>query len=144
MEVTEPCIGPVGYDPLLGEATHHSPTLVSGEDGDFVLVVTDTYLNVFRQDARTPAPVLKLPLGHGNPQVSSPVVHSVEGSPFLFLLSTKGNLSILRSPLVGADPTQGGDELARAGFDGYGDALWPRFRADNCGSGRPNGPKTCR
>jgi len=124
------------YDAISEEEAYHSPTLVSGDHGDYVLVATGDALYVYDQHYSSPAPLMSLPLGHGHPHVSTPVFHHAPGLPgTVFLLSDKGDLSILPSPLVGQGPQ--GEEVSIS-LRGYGDALWPRFRADNCGSGRPS------
>jgi len=137
------CLGPLKYDRIDGERAFHAPTLVSGEDrygeaGDYVLVATDDSLYVFDQHMATTAALLRVPLGHGDAHQASPVVHD----GVTYLLSERGFLTILPSPVTGDAP----DSLLPTSytFTGYGDAVWPRFRADNCGSGRPNGNPLCR
>jgi len=126
------------YDVLTEEEANHSPTLVSGANGDYVLVATDRNLHVYDQHASSPAPLLSLPLTHGNSHIATPVFHQSSGfPPTVFLLSVKGDLSIIPvNPLQGSDPDGTPVSLD---IRGYGNAVWPRFRADNCGSGRPGG-----
>ncbi len=125
-----------GYDQMVG-LVYHSPTLVTTDSSDttpldstHILAATNTFLYVF--NFWYTAPVLRLPLDHGHDHQASPVFH--DGA--LYLLSRRGDLIILPNPIVGEDSTGAASELS---LEGYGDFVWPRFRADNCGSGRPDG-----
>jgi len=137
-----------GYDRLDDELVHHSPTLVETSRGAAVLVATDKNLYVFEQD-NPPDALGRIHWGHGSPHSACPVVH--QGTTYL--LSERGHLTILPSPV---HLKQSIGEIGDVGLsislavplsidiDGYGDVTWPRFRADNCGSGRPNGASLCR
>jgi len=138
-----PCIQLL-YDRLEGEVAFHSPTLAAGPDGgEYVMVATKQKLHIYDQNAFTyTEPRLTLDLGSGGAEhVACPIVYNPPAGlpgagPVIILLSRKGFISVIPSPLVGVGPQ--GEEV-RLEIDSYGDTVWPRFRADNCGSGRPDG-----
>jgi hypothetical protein len=98
-------------------------------------------INAVVEAPEAAGPLITVDLGTlpvGDTHVATPLQHcSFDFPSTTFLLSKRGVLSILPSPWVGSDGTS-------VTLSGYGDAIWPRFRADNCASGRPNGSSSCR
>jgi hypothetical protein len=88
------------------------------------------FLYVF--DVSTATPISAMEHAHTNDYQSSPVHHD----GVTYLLSRHGYFTVLPNPVGGSEAGIPDRPKVEVSFDGYGDAIWPRFRADNCGSGR--------
>ena len=91
-----------------GAFAHASPTLA---DDRYVLFATDGKLQMLTLDGQ---PVKEYTLASQARVLTSPVIH--EGA--IYVLQEDGTLNIIED----------------GGVNGYGNALWPRYRHDNAGS----------
>ncbi|RMG51512.1 MAG: hypothetical protein D6723_10450 [Acidobacteria bacterium] len=88
---------------------HASPTLA---DDQYVLFATDGRLHILTLDGQL---VRQYELGSDARVLTSPVLHN--GA--IYVLQEDGTLNIIEN----------------SGLEGYGKAIWPRYRHDNLGSG---------
>ena len=95
---------------VAGSFAHSSPTLA---DDQYVLFATDGRLQILTLDG---APVRDYALASTARVLASPVIHN----GVIYVLQEDGALNIIEN----------------SGVQGYGNAIWPRYRHDNAGTGQ--------